>query len=905
MEQTIEKSSGINIFYWASNYTLTMRLRILLLCICIVSYLYSIAQPNNDCSNAQSIITLDGTCVSGSDNTGATTDVGPSSCTAGSNNNVWYSFVAQGVSAQINVPNGPGVPEITLAEFNGAACVPANFVEIDCANGPTLEVDNVLTIGNTYYVMVAFTNNGVGIFDICIDNPVPASNDACSNAIPLSNIDGVCTQYNNDFPSTDLLIPSCFTGSTYNVWFSFVAQGVSLDVHIPAGGPGVAQMAVIDFVTPCVFAGALELGCATGTNHIVLDNQLTIGQTYYVVVGFQNSSFSAGVGDFDLCVDNPIPAVNDNCNGAITIPTSVLDDPTNCFTQINGVDVNNDFPSTDVLLFGCWNTNDSYNIWYSFVAQGPDVQIMVDPVFNNSDPEIALVSFTGTPCNATGAQTLDCANGTVLDFNDQLTIGQTYYIAVGFENNSTGDFCMNVFDPVPPDNDLPCDAEVLPTNGNCVDGTTVYANPENFNLPPQCPALENTVWYSVTMSNPDNVGYSVDLSLVNGGPGTSVSVGFFQVTDCNTVSTNLIDFYCGAPPTMPIIFAPVDETATYYIMISTSEVDETDFSICVSEIPPCFTNDLCTTATVIPNVVSDMAFVCVPGCNLYADPETVNNNCEIGNFSTVWFQVTTDGNATLMNINVQSDDFSAPTISVFQQITDCSNLNVTLLTQSFLSCVTGSNGEAEALGTNVGANQVYYIAVSSLNSDGGEFNLCVNTISQASACVTSSEIQITGRSGGGPLTGPFFPGETVSICMNVNQYTAAGNGCQWFQGMIPIFGNGWDPSSFDANGQPLGATLNGNNIGVAGNGLYGASTWDWFTGIGYHHNNIFFQVGDLDGNGTVEMCNILYDVNCPNLGGITGGCCGPCWANAGDPLPPGWFAYGINGTCPTLGPPPT
>jgi hypothetical protein len=61
----------------------------------------------------------------------------------------------------------------------------------------------------------------------------------------------------------------------------------------------------------------------------------------------------------------------------------------------------------------------------------------------------------------------------------------------------------------------------------------------------------------------------------------------------------------------------------------------------------------------------------------------------------------------------------------------------------------------------------------------------------------------------------------------------------------------------------------------------------------------------LDGNGTIEMCNILYDVDCPDLGGITGGCCGPCWADAGDPLPPGWFAYGINGTCPTLGPPPT
>ncbi|MEO6130930.1 MAG: hypothetical protein ABIQ02_03705, partial [Saprospiraceae bacterium] len=872
----------------------------------MVTYLYSVAQPtNNPCSTPVVISALNGSCTT-YDNTGATPDVGPSSCTVGANNNVWFTFTAAGVSAQITVTNAIGTPEITLANFPNTACSSSDFTEIGCSNTTSLVVDNLLTIGQTYYVMVAFTNNGAGSFDICINNPVPAVNDNCANATTLSNIDGVCTTYNNNFPSTDLLIPGCFSGSTYNVWFKFVAQGVSLDANISPGGPGVAQFAVVKFVTPCTVAGAVVLGCATGTNHIVLDNQLTIGQTYYLIVGFQNSSFSAGVGPFDLCVDNPVPAVNDPCSGAVTIPPSVLSNPTTCFSTISGVPLNNDWPSTDIGLFSCWNTNDSYNIWYSFVAQGADVSILVDPVFNNSNPEIALVHFNGTACQFAGAQTLACANGTVLDYNDLLVIGQTYYVAVGFQNNAVGDFCMNVFDPVPPPNDLPCNAQVLPTNGSCTAGTTVYANPEGFPLPVQCQsALSNTVWYSISMSNPNNVGYNITLNLANGGPNTTVTMAIYQVTNCSSASNNLVFFNCGAPPTSPVQFGPADPTATYYIMIATSEPNETAFTICVSEIPPCFTNDDCINATVISNVQSDMAFVCVPGCNLFADPETFNNNCGIGNFSTVWFQVQTDGNATLMNINVQSTNFTAPTITLFHQITDCSNLQNVGLTQSNLSCITGSNGEAEALGSNVGANEIYYIAVSSLNSVGGNFQLCVNTISQASSCVTSSEIMITARSSGGPLTGPFFPDETVSICMNVNSYTAAGNGCQWFQGMIPLFGNGWDPSSFDANGQPLNATVNGNNMGVAGNGLYGASTWDWFTGIGYHHDNIFFQVGDLDGNGTIEMCNILYDVDCPNLGGITGGCCGPCWANAGDPLPPGWFAYGINGTCPTLGPPPT
>jgi hypothetical protein len=45
-------------------------------------------------------------------------------------------------------------------------------------------------------------------------------------------------------------------------------------------------------------------------------------------------------------------------------------------------------------------------------------------------------------------------------------------------------------------------------------------------------------------------------------------------------------------------------------------------------------------------------------------------------------------------------------------------------------------------------------------------------------------------------------------------------------------------------------------------------------------------------------------VECQFNNGVLGGCCGPCWEdNQGEILPPGWFAYGINGTCPIAGPP--
>ena len=317
----------------------------------------------------------------------------------------------------------------------------------------------------------------------------------------------------------------------------------------------------------------------------------------------------------------------------------------------------------------------------------------------------------------------------------------------------------------------------------------------------------------------------------------------------------------------------------------------------------CIINDICETAIEIQNLSADGPFICIDGCNRNANPEPFNNDCQVGQTPTVWYKLTTP-DATLLNIFVESNEIESPMISVFRAIDGCDDYVPVPLTTSDLPCILGSNGGAEALGTAIGPNSNYFIAISSLDSVGGEFTICVNTIFNGSGCVTDRDISIEARSYGGPLTGPFKPGETIRVCMNVNSFTAAGNGCQWFQGLVPVFGNGWDPSSFDPDGQPLDATINGQAFGIQSNGLYGAATWDWFADVDYHYDDQLRQVGDFDGNGTIDMCSINYDPDCPNLGGITGGCCGPCWGTPhGDFLPPGWFAYGINGTCPTPGPP--
>ncbi len=315
----------------------------------------------------------------------------------------------------------------------------------------------------------------------------------------------------------------------------------------------------------------------------------------------------------------------------------------------------------------------------------------------------------------------------------------------------------------------------------------------------------------------------------------------------------------------------------------------------------CTVNDDCINAIFIPDVHSDAGFVSVDGCNLYASPDSIFGECQMGDYPTVWYRMTTDQIAVVMNIEVYGLDFESPIISLFKSSGGCSSLEPIYLTGD-MTCVIGTDGLAKVVGLPVENSTDYFIAISSLLSIGGNFGLDINTQSIGFACVTDRNVEIVARSNGGPLEGPFDPNEKVSFCFNVNSYTAANNGCQWFQGIVPVFGNGWDPSSFDALGQPMNATINADTIGELYNGLYGAATWDWFNTANYHYDHPHVTVADLDGNGTLDICNTYYESSCPD-GGVYGGCCGPCWETPGNLLPPGWFAYGINGSCPQPGPP--
>src|SRR5687768_16786656 len=83
---------------------------------------------------------------------------------------------------------------------------------------------------------------------------------------------------------------------------------------------------------------------------------------------------------------------------------------------------------------------------------------------------------------------------------------------------------------------------------------------------------------------------------------------------------------------------------------------------------PCLENDDCQTAIIISNVISDQSYVCMTGCNEYAAPDSTVAPCQMGDYPTVWYTFVTDAVATILNIEVSSEDFDAPSIAVFKDI---------------------------------------------------------------------------------------------------------------------------------------------------------------------------------------------------------------------------------------------
>lgn len=546
--------------------------------------------------------------------------------------------------------------------------------------------------------------------------------------------------------------------------------------------------------------------------------------------------------------------VNDLCVDAIEI----TDLDNNCinFNVLDG--------SANIANGDCVFDVGAFNVWYKFTAQGSQIQITGDGP--NENVFATLVEFNPNICEFESAGQLACGKGdnggVLIDYNG-LVPGNEYYIIMNVNKDNPGnaEFCIN--NPVSnaPPNDESCGPSVVADDCSPISGTTIDATAD-FSITGSCaPSSEVGVFYEFTLAAGYN-SVTIDALNLSSNGDITVVLGTWA-SDCNG-DLNILDIYCGPSTSDALDVSSLSEGTTYVVYVATSQADQGtfDLTICGSGPPPgCSDNDFCNDAEVFPTIQSNTAYVCVDGCNIGASSESALAGCNMATQEVVWFQFDTDNNATLATVYINSDDIEAPTLQVFSG--SCSGLT------QVTDCVTGADNFAQLVNFGVSTNTSYWIAVSNDFGDGGEFELCVQTLDDPSSCVLSSNIEVVSTSLGSPLAGPFQPEEEVQFCYTINSYTSSGNNCQWLQGIIPVFGCGWDDASFDANGMPVNIT---NPITTQYGGF-----WGWYTDVTYNNATSVKSVGDFDGDGNLEMCHYT-EPNCSNSG-----------IAAGDIMPGGWY----------------
>lgn len=534
----------------------------------------------------------------------------------------------------------------------------------------------------------------------------------------------------------------------------------------------------------------------------------------------------------------------DDCGSAVTV------------TDLTGTNCTTSAPSTTNAIGPSTCEEGSIDTWFQFTAQGSTADITVSNNLNGWRPEIVIVQSTPASSCAGAFSTFSCndANG---NYNSlavtgltPLTVGETYWIVVTSNNNNTGGTLTVCVDNPPAgpcsDNELCGSPLTLTLNApgggaacvtDCNTGASAgpdFAGTNCYDLP------NETVWYSITT---DATTVSLDITL-NSTDLSDPEYTLFSTPDC--FNYTIIDCQEGTGGSASGTGITVNPSTTYLIAVSDVTGDEGDFDLCVTQTAAptgsCVDNQECVDAAPIALNGAGNAASCVTDCNTAATPGldfTGPAACSEMPNPTVWYTFTTSAGTASLDIDLTSSDLSDPEFAVFTNA-NCIGPWVTV------ECNEGSGGSANSTTVGVAANTTYVIAISDASGDVGNFDLCITENPDNSACNTDNTLAVTATSMGSPFGGPFMPGEIVSFCYTINTFTtgipSSPQGCNYLQGIVPQFGDCWDPVSFDAQGMPVTntppATLGVLDYPNPAPSCEGdpAGTWSWFPSGSVQYN---------------------------------------------------------------------
>ncbi len=875
------------------------------------------AGPVNDFCNMATPITIQPTdlCIGlpfTSSNLNACPEPGLTSfgmCNFQTEETSWYTFTAPGMAGDMPTMDftftsytGAGTPFMGL--FTGT-CGALTTVTTSCLSGLNTVFGNIgpLIPGQTYYIALSSFGDtgGNSMFEVKF-NLGPPNDDKCHTASGYDlGTGGTLSNQTNDCAGGDYTITDCPPNDSQNsVWYTFtVAPGsyginIFIDQVLNNGNPLLGPIA----------AGVFPDGCGSNLVDATLCFPAKTDQVIDCLepgtYDLQISTSSANAGEFHITIsqlvdnrmcpaDNYSPNLSDKCDDAIVINMGgiVCED-----ILVKGCNQNacpEDFNSA-----GCAFSTDP-TVWYEFTVDANASTVDITTMSGGYNYAILV----GDPCTEdppsalAGYTCLSAANTT----NIPVTGGTTYYLIVS--NPTGGNFSFNIRQNALPENDDPIISSPRPpyelTLGGGHSSTTCCAI--GFNDDPSldypnvnCAGATNdgAVWYTYTTGS--EIGVQIEVSSSGANPisgNTTVEVLSGSATAPSGALFSPTSVSCGSLPAV-IKLSCYDPGETLWIKVASDDNECGDFSVILNELSRCQQADECDEiggSQMIGPTITDPncgAFVLfnADGCLESACPQADVSDCGFGNNPTVWFQVTVDEEAVQLVTQIATSGTWQPVWAIYSG--DCTAL--TLVPGGTIAMPTGcSNGDTNPGEHSVGVVEgidTYYIAVSGEGIiDDPNFQItlysaagCVSCIGGTIGCNTTATFNITQRSSDRPLNDPFFcQGEDVTVCINY-LYDASDTGVDWFHGLIPDFGPGWDLTAFD----PTAVTVS------PGNPEWNDETDGACAPFITEQMPLLCTYTDPV-TGRLKMCNLA---------------CQPCPCSApllqGSPLPSGWF-WSTNG----------
>ncbi|MBI2968055.1 MAG: T9SS type A sorting domain-containing protein [Bacteroidetes bacterium] len=478
--------------------------RYLLFCLSVLSTFlprFVLAQADNCNTPATTLTVYPAVCTpySGS-TTGATPSSGPASTCGSTDDDVWFRYTTAAGSSYAFLYVDPASSGFDPAfqALSGACGSQAVQACVDAYAGGQGESVTLtgLSGSTTYYIRVFSYGSGSGTdgsFTACVFNGAPPANDVCGVATSVTlTQNATCspTAGTTAWATTSAGIPACVGTADDDVWYKFTTgAGVTYErIVVDPTGSGGADLEFDPVVQ--VFSGTcgafVSIACqnavgAGGTEDFFVSG-LTGSTTYYVRVYHYGSWYANRTdgGSFDICVMGGSPPANDNCAGALALPT-------NPGCVVFGGSSTTTFATQSSTGTPCSGYSIDDDVWYSFVAINYTHTLTVDP---NSAMNVQIQVLSGACGSILSEQCQDNAgiDGTETMVVTGLTIGNTYYVRISHNGTfygSNGSFTICNVASAPVGGDDLCNAVALPA----VTSACTYGTYDNSSMPTGSGAL--------------------------------------------------------------------------------------------------------------------------------------------------------------------------------------------------------------------------------------------------------------------------------------------------------------------------------------------------------------------------------------------------------------------------------